>query len=387
MIGMMVGITLYSWKNPSQPAPVQKPIESSGEVSQENGLSSGVLPEKPTKSSRRTQTTRVFDTIFPAVVSIHTERVYTSQRGSYFGDSFFDAFLYGPRYRQYKASGLGSGFIVNEEGYILTNEHVVHDAIRIKVVLPEGREFEAKLINADFMSDIAVLKIDGENLPTVKLGNSDEILIGEDVIAIGNPFGNLLNDEYGRFPLPSVSRGIASAVNRNFLAPREGIDVMYRNMIQTDVAINQGNSGGPLINYDGEVIGVNTLIFVEEGTFQQVGFALPINRVKALMDEILQYGAVRRVYPGLSVVTIDEIYAAYLGLKASEGVLITNVVKGSPAEKAGLKILDVIVEVNEKNIRNNRDIKNLFLGAITGDIFHIKYIRAGKNFMCRLVLS
>ncbi len=386
ILGIMIGVVVFSqWrKYISPPGPIHERTDQP--VPTESGVPSAVLPERLAHSPRRTRATDIFSAVSPAVVSVHTERIYTTKRRSFFGDPFFDAFFYDPRLRQYKISGLGSGFIVNEGGYILTNEHVVHDAVKILVILPDGREFEATLINADFMSDVAVLKIEGENLPRVKLGNSEDILIGEDVLAIGNPFGNLLSDEYGRFPLPSVSQGIVSAVNRNFRAPRDDMDIMYRNMIQTDAAINKGNSGGPLVNFDGEVIGVNTVIFTEEGSFKNVGFALPIDRVKILMDEILQYGEVRRVKPGLSVRDLDRIYAGYLGLKIKEGVIVTNVAKDSPAERAGLKITDVIVEVNNKKIRNYRDISGLFRGALKGDAFQIKYIRKGKIDVCRLVL-
>ena len=387
ILGIMIGIVMFSqWQKRFKSSTISQDTEKTTAKSQKDS-STAILPGHLVNSSRRTRITDIFNEVYPAIVSIHTQRVYAQRRQSSLWDAFWDPYFYFPRDQYYRVDGIGSGCIVNAEGYILTNEHVIHDAAAIKVVLPDSREFEAKLVSADFMSDVALLKIEGQNLPHTKLGNSDDILIAEEVIAIGNPFGNLLSDEFGRSPLPSVSRGIISALNRSFTAPREGVEVIYHNMIQTDAAINPGNSGGPLVNLDGEVIGVNTAIFSRKESTSNIGFALPINRVKALMDEIMQYGKVREVDLGLTVENLNRVILRYLGYSLDiKGVLVTNVKKNLSADRAGLKVYDIIVEVNGKTINNYKNIDGQFHGSIKGDKFEIKYIRKRKLYITQMEL-
>ncbi len=224
-------------------------------------------------SQRETAITAAVRAVEPAVVSINVVKTQIIRGGNPFG-GFFDFFGFGPTQRQVQS--IGSGVIYDPKGFIVTNSHVVDGATQIKVVLPDKREFDARIVGVDNQRDIAKLKIDGSNLPFAKLGRSSDIIIGEWSIAVGNPYGFLMNDSN-----PSVSVGVISAVNRSF-APRND-NRSYRNMIQTDTAINPGNSGGPLVNIKGEIIGINTFILSESGGNIGIGFAIPIDAVKSIL--------------------------------------------------------------------------------------------------------
>ncbi len=331
--------------------------------------------------SRRNAIVRAVEIVQPAVVSVSVTQVkvyQVSPFSSFFNDPFFDRFF--PELKQEyrrKVKGLGSGFIVNEEGYVLTNEHVVRDAVEIVVNLPDGRQFDAKLVDADQPLDIAVLKIDGEKLPVAKLGNSDGIYIGEWAIALGNPLGYIFKDAH-----PTVTVGVVSALDRDFKSEEE---IIYQRMIQTDAAINPANSGGPLVNALGEVIGINT--FIVRGVYEGMGFAIPVNRVKKVLNEILNYGKMRNFWTGLTVQRIDPSIAQSLKLKSNQGVIIVEVAPDSPAEKAGLKVSDVILQVNGTIIENERQIQALFASGMVGDIYHLEVFRKGKNLKIYLTLK
>jgi len=231
--------------------------------------------------SRHNAITNAVKLAEPAVVSVNVVKTQVIRGGSPFGLFFFDFFDYLPRQRQVQS--IGSGVIFDHKGYIITNAHVVEEATQIKVILPDKREFDAELIGVDKSHDLAIIKISGNKLPFAKLGNSDDLIIGEWSIAVGNPYGFLMNDSK-----PSVSVGVISALNRNF-APREDRR-NYTNMIQTDAAINPGNSGGPLVNIYGEVIGINTFIFSDKGGSVGIGFAIPVNQVKDLISRAIDKG-------------------------------------------------------------------------------------------------
>jgi len=337
------------------------------------------------ENSRRNAIVRAIELVEPAVVSISVVqvRIYrTTPFSAFFNDPFFEKFFPELR-RKVPVKGLGSGFIVSEDGYILTNEHVVHNAVKIVVNLPDGRKFEAKLMGADESLDIAVLKIRNHGLPFVRLGDSDDVIIGEWAIAIGNPFGYVLND-----PHPSVSVGVISALGRNFGPTGDGR--VYQDMLQTDAAINLGNSGGPLVNSRGEVIGINTVIFTGsewERGWAGIGFAIPINKAKRVLDEIARYGRVREFWTGITIQDIDPLIAESLGLKSAKGVIVTDIVRGSPADKAGLKIGDVIVRVNGKKVKGRKEIQNAFLGARVGDVYRLDIIRGGQEMVIKLTLA
>lgn len=248
-----------------------------------------------------------------------------------------------PQQRGFKQQGQGSGVIINEEGYILTNNHVVGGSEKILVQLNDGREFLGTIIGADSLSDIAVIKIDGEGFAHLPFGNSDDIRIGETVIAIGNPFG-LSN---------TVTMGIVSAKGRSNI----GL-VDYENFIQTDAAINPGNSGGPLINLEGAIVGINTAIFSQSGGYQGIGFSVPINMAQHIMQELIETGNVSRGWLGVHIQDITPDLAQAFDLENSKGSLVAKVVSGSPAQKAGLQQGDVIVSFNESLIENSSDLRN-----------------------------
>lgn len=267
----------------------------------------------------------------------------------------------GPQPRQ---GGVGSGFIIDSNGTILTNYHVVGNAQKINVTLSDGKSYEAKVIGTDQKTDIAVIKIDaGRDLPAAALGDSDRLEVGEWVIAIGNPFG--LDH--------TVTSGIVSAKGRQIGAGP------YDNFIQTDASINPGNSGGPLLNLRGEVVGINTAIFSQSGGNIGIGFAIPTNSVKDLLPQLRDKGRVVRGYLGTTVQKITPEIADSLSLKQGGGALVADVLKGGPAEKAGLKAGDVIVEFDKKEIKDSSDLPAAVARVAPGTSAQLKVTRDGKQ--------
>jgi serine protease Do len=263
-----------------------------------------------------------------------------------------------------RQSGLGSGFIIDSNGTILTNYHVVNDAQKISVTLADGKSYDAKVVGKDQKTDIAVIKIDaGQELPAVTLGDSDRLEVGEWVMAIGNPFG--LDH--------TVTSGIVSAKGRQIGAGP------YDNFIQTDASINPGNSGGPLLNLRGEVVGINTAIFSQSGGNIGIGFAIPTNSVKDLLPQLRDKGKVVRGYLGTTVQKISREIAESLGLKQTGGALVADVVKGGPAEKAGVKVGDVIVEFDKKVIKDSADLPAAVARVAPGTSVQLKIAREGKQ--------
>lgn len=262
-----------------------------------------------------------------------------------FYDEFFKPFKKGPKHEGGpRQQGKASGVIVSQDGYILTNSHVVKDADEIKVNLFDKRSFTAKVIGIDPESDIAVVKIDATNLPVAKLGDSSKLRVGEIVMAIGNPFG------LSR----TVTSGIVSATGRS------GVGIIdYEDFIQTDAAINPGNSGGPLVNIEGEVIGINTAIATGSGGYQGVGFAIPSNAAQVIMDDLLKEGKVRRGLLGVNIQDVTDSLAKSFGRSDTDGALVSQVIEGSPAEKAGVKPGDIILKFNGQPVTGAANLKNL----------------------------
>lgn len=323
---------------------------------------------------RRNAITKAVEKVSPSIVGINVEEV-REIRDPFFNDPFFRQF-FGDAFNQNQVvRGLGSGFIVSDDGYILTNDHVAGNATKISVTLTSGETVDAKLVGSDPVSDIALLKIDKKNLPYVTFGNSDNLIIGEWAIALGNPFGLFeINDK------PTVTVGVVSAINMKVSA--EGNRV-YKDMVQTDASINSGNSGGPLLNAMGEVIGMNTIIFTG-GSFSSgsigVGFAISINRVKKIMEELKSEGKIERPgNPGFSIQEIDERIAGHFNLKDAKGVFVTQVMRGSSADKAGLKPEDIILEVNGEKVRKRMDIVFAVFDAKKGDVLKMKILRNGSE--------
>ena len=308
----------------------------------------------------------------PAVVNISTSRVVKNQGGPaspfmddpmfkhFFGDQF-NKQLQIPRER--REASLGSGVIVSADGYIVTNAHVVDKADDIKVLLSDKREYTGKVVGSDPKSDIAVIKISGKNLPVITWGDSDNIEVGEYALAIGNPFG--LNS--------TITLGIISAVGRANM----GIE-QYENFIQTDAAINPGNSGGALVNTRGELIGINTAIFSRTGGNMGIGFAIPSNMARSVMDSLVKTGKVVRGYLGVSIQDVNSKIAKQFGLDQAQGALISDVVNGSPAEQAGLKSGDIVLRFDGKVIEGSSMLRNRVAETGVGKNVEVEILRDKK---------
>ncbi|MBI5116774.1 trypsin-like peptidase domain-containing protein [Candidatus Poribacteria bacterium] len=332
--------------------------------------------------SRENAIVKAANKVGPAVVSIGVTATRIVGVGP-FGDPYFDSFFrdFIPRTRYYKyreaIPKIGSGVIVSPDGYVVTNAHVVHGAEEITVVTPDGRKLAGKLAGVHEASDIAIIRVDGKDLPNAELGDSDNLMVGEWAIAIGNPFGQLIDDTQ-----PSVTVGVVSARKRAFKPDEAGR--VYDDMIQTDAAINPGNSGGPLVNADGQIIGIDTFIFSKSGGSEGIGFAIPINRVKKILAEVKQHGKVRDVWLGFAVVTVDEETAGALKLP-SGGAVVQSVELNSPADKAGLKAGDVVARVNGRVIKDGDDALSVFGRALVGDQFSIDVLRKDKQLKLQLI--
>lgn len=309
---------------------------------------------------------KIAESVGPAVVNIDIVRYVETTPFSSMRDPVFERFFeqFEEFRRRIPQKGAGSGFIVNQEGYILTNEHVVHNAEEIKVTLSDGREFDGEVVGSDITTDMAIVKIEANNLPVVTLGDSDSLKVGEIVIAIGNPYGLE----------KTVTMGVVSAKGRNISAGSDGQE--YRNLIQTDTAINPGNSGGPLLNTDGEVIGINTAIIPYA---QGIGFAIPISVAKRNLDDLINLGKVRRSWLGVYIQEVTPEIAEQFNLEKAEGVLIGDVIEDSPAEKAGLNRGDVILSVNKKEVNTPQELQDAIRELEIGDQAELRVKRDGKE--------
>ena len=285
-----------------------------------------------------------------------------------FNDPFFRHF-FGDQFgnpgqkRKYKSSALGSGVIVSDDGYILTNNHVVKGADEIKVILYDKREFKGKVVGTDPRTDLAVVKIDARNLPTLSLGDSGNLKTGDLVLAIGNPFG--LNQ--------TITMGIVSAVGRSNIGLAD-----YEDFIQTDAAINPGNSGGALVNTSGKLVGINTAIYSTSGGYMGIGFAIPSDMAKAVMDNIIKHGKVIRGWLGVSIQDLTPDLAKSLDIKETAGALVSGVEKDSPADKAGLKRGDLITGIDTKEVDDSTGLRNMIASTAPGTKIDVKIIRDGK---------
>lgn len=329
-------------------------------------------------NSRETAITRAIKKIGPAVVSINVE-----QKTSSLSFDPFLGFMYPREIFPMKSSG--SGVIISPDGFVLTNSHVIKNANKISVVLYGGSEFGAEIVGIDATTDLALIKLSGENFPFAQIANSDNLIIGEWVIALGNPFQLFsVNNK------PSASVGIISATNMDFGVQKSGR--VFQNMIQTDAAINPGNSGGPLVNSMGEIIGINTFIFSDNDYASAVGigFAIPINSAMKIAEELRSTGQVDRGYTtGLIVQTVNKTISNYLNLPFLNGVIIIEVNNDSPAEKIGLKAGDIILTVNEIGINKPLDIRNIILenDLRAGDKLKIKIYKDNRYEIKELKLG
>ncbi len=316
----------------------------------------------------------------PSVVNISTTTIMSMKdhpMGDFFNDPFFRRFFgdgsgHPSIPKKFKSSALGSGVIVSKDGDILTNYHVIKGAEEIKVILYDKREFKGKVIGVDPQTDIAVVKIDALNLPAIKMGESGTLKAGDVVLAIGNPFG--LNQ--------TVTMGIVSAVGRANI----GISA-YEDYIQTDAAINPGNSGGALVNANGELVGVNSAIYSTSGGYMGVGFAIPSDLANSVAQSILKHGKVIRGWLGVSIQNLTPELAKSFGLKEEKGALVTDVMKDSPASKAGIRRGDLIVEFDGKSVEDTTSLRNMVANTPPGKTAKIKVIRSGKTEMLTVTLG
>lgn len=323
---------------------------------------------------------RIAEEVKPSVVNISTTKSISAREhpfGEFFDDPLFRKY-FGDRFhpfgnkKKFKASALGSGVIVTGDGYILTNNHVVQDVDEIKVTLHDKREFEGRIIGTDPKSDLAIVKVDVEGLPAIKMGVSEGLKVGELVIAIGNPFG-LGN---------TITMGIISAVGRSNVGIAD-----YEDFIQTDAAINPGNSGGALVNIRGELIGVNTAIFSTSGGYMGIGFAIPSDMAGSIMESIIKHGKVVRGWLGVTIQNVSPDLAKHFDIKEMQGALITEVMKDSPAERAGFQRGDVIVEFDGKLTEDPTSLRNIVAGTMPDKTVPVKVIRGGKEEILTVVVG
>jgi len=333
--------------------------------------------------SRQTAITYAIEKISNSVVGINVTQLKKQQVNPFF-DPFWGGFF--PYTRTFKVDNMGSGVLVSPDGYIVTNTHVVDNAMEIVVTLRGGKSYDAQLVGVDNLTDIALVKIDDDNLPFAELGDSDELIVGEWAVALGNPLG--LFDVSHQ---PTATAGIISGVEMDFGLKEEGH--VYQDMVQTDAAINPGNSGGPLVNAFGEVIGINTFIMTgsnySSGSIG-IGFAIPINRVKEVAEDLKQFGKVERSYTtGVHVQSIDPVMQRYLKLPSSEGVIITDVEKRSSGARAGLQIGDVILQVDGRKINSPKDIILVIDEGLhkVGDIVKLNVLRQNESIEIDLILE
>ncbi len=320
--------------------------------------------------SRRNAIVTAVEKASPAVVTINVVEYQADDL-----DPFFE--LFGFPIRRQQVSSIGSGFVFHPAGYILTNYHVLENASKItSVTLSSGEKLDVEFVGADPRTDIAVLKASGNNFPYISMGDSENLYIGEWVIAIGNPFGSLMKD-----PRPTVSVGVVSAVHRKVSRSVSGDTRLYQDLIQTDAAINPGNSGGPLVNSKGEVIGINTMIVSRTGGYQGLSFAIPINRARRVAEELIKFGKRRDPwfgFKGESLDSIDPRLLRELGIQVEKGVFITRILKESPAYQAGLRPGDVVVEINKQPVEDSLDVDYINWDLFIGDPVEIKIFREGK---------
>jgi serine protease Do len=350
------------------------------------------LPDPPAKSNDAALTltdlkrtshafSQVAEKVIPAVVSIATQKIIPAadserlpermDRGNFFESPHL---RFSPP-RAYRQQGSGSGVILTSDGYILTNVHVINYAARIAVTLHDNRAFAGKIVGLDPLTEVAIIKIEARNLPAAVLGNSDGLVIGQWVLAVGNPL-NLRS---------TVTAGIISAEGRDIDIIRGNYGV--ENFIQTDAAINPGNSGGALVNLAGEVIGVNTAIATETGYAMGLGFAIPINLVRKVAVDLIRHGKVARGYLGLALQEITELQARALKLGAPRGVLVDDVYSGSPAQAGGLQLLDVILSIDGIAVQRVNQLQTLIAGKSPGSAINLRLLREAKEIEKKIILS
>jgi len=370
LIGIIIGVVITSrldWTDRGV-AEIKREIV----LGSQKGISKELLQLQNTSQAF----VRVAEEVIPTVVSIHSSRIVHSLEMRRFSpdQGLWDFFRFEIP-RRFRQEGSGSGIIVTPDGYILTNTHVVRGAERIRVTLDDNRDFDAELIGADPLTEVAVVKIEGKDLPVARLGDSDQLRVGEWVLAIGNPM-----------ELKStVTAGIVSAIGREVDVIRDHFAI--ENFIQTDAVINPGNSGGALVNLKGEVIGVNTAIATQTGYYQGYGFAIPINLAKKVMRDLITKGRVIRGYLGIAMLAMDEKKARALNMEKPRGVFIDRVLEDGPAKKAGVKPMDVLLAINGKEVSKPNQVQSIVAKKNPGDEVELTLIRKGKEIKIEVTLG
>jgi serine protease Do len=377
-LAVLAGVLVYAWtsnalEGPSNPTPALKTV---AQVAVEKSA--------PSREAKLTGSfAPVIQRVGPSVVNIFTTRTIRvdprREMQPFLTDPFFQRFFGAPdenamRPRPQKQRNLGSGVIVTKDGYILTNNHVVDGADEVKVALANHskKEYIAKIIGRDPKTDVAVLKIAATDLPVATLADSDKLLVGDIALAIGNPFG------LGQ----TVTMGIVSAVGRNNVGIED-----YEDFIQTDAAVNPGNSGGALVDAEGRVIGINTAILSQTGGNHGIGFAVPINLARGVLDRILKDGKVTRGYMGVSIQDLSPELAKEFKITEARGALVGEVTPGSPAEDAGLKSGDVIVSLNDQDIRDSGQLRMIVSQKAPGTSITVKILRDGQTKSFKVTLK
>ncbi len=335
---------------------------------QEEGAGAGQVAQE-----RKTAITRAVEKASPAVVSVNVieRRRIRDPRYQYYDDEYVRFFLRRSPYREQRVQGTGSGFVISSDGYVVTNEHVLGQAETIEVLFPDGRTLTAEPVGRDRATDLALIKVDSEQpLPTVEFDTTGAPIVGEWVIALGNPFGLFEATQ------PSVTVGVVSATGRNLHAEHDGR--LYRDMIQTDAAVNRGNSGGPLVNATGQVIGVNTAIYSDSGGSIGLGFAVPAERAVQILEELREEGSVdRSYYTGLLTESVTPRIARALNLDRNNGVLVHDYDSSSPAAESGIQVYDVIVEVEGTPVKSREDYVARLYDFRPGDTVRLRVLRDG----------
>ena len=345
--------------------------------------STSVADQNEIYTSRQNAITRAIAMTSDAVVGINVVQVKEVRNPLLPADPLYWMLYderFWPRTVKRRVRNLGSGFMISSDGYLVTNEHVVHDAEQIVVTMTNRQKYDAHIVGVDSLLDMALLKIDATGLPSIPWGDSENAIIGEWVIAIGNPYGLFdVNDQ------PSVSVGVISAMHRDFQTDGR----LYTDMIQTDAAINRGNSGGPILNADGEALGMNTLIFSETGGSVGIGFAIPAHRIVATIDDLLKGGIDRNYWIGIRAVDVSPSRARMNRMEKVQGALVTSVEQGSPAAQAGIQVEDIILELNGKPVPNALEARTILKGTDlrVGSKLAAKIARRGSTFDVEMTLA
>ncbi len=331
-------------------------------------------PQRDAASGSLASYAHAVEAAAPAVVNIYTRKLVTQRRNPLFDDPFFQRFFGDriPAPQKRLENSLGSGVIVNDQGFILTNNHVIQGADEIEVALYDGRSAAATIVGTDPESDLAVLKIELIDAPSIIFGQSEALRVGDVVLAIGNPFG------VGQ----TVTSGIVSATGRSQL----GLST-FENFIQTDAAINPGNSGGALVNSAGQLVGINTAIFSRSGGSQGIGFAIPVSLVKGVMKQIIEHGRALRGWLGVEVQDLNQTLAESFSLGNVSGALIAGIQAGGPSAKAGLQPGDLITHVNGEAVRSSRALMNIIADNTPGTVLALSIIRQGEQLQIETIIG